>query len=847
MVGELLELGGAGVVIVGVAGVGKTRLAAEVARIAQQRGYVVEWVRATRSAAQFPLGAFASLLPPGLGEEAELLARARRALGRHAEGRRLALCIDDAHLLDDASAALVHQLGIAGEAFVAVILRRDGDASDALRSLWKDELCPLIELEALARADVVSLLGRALGGPVDGPTANALWELTHGNALFLRELVLYGLERGALEHTDGIWRWRGTPAVGARLGELVEARLEGLAGRDALEVVALGAPLEVDLLQRSEEHSLDALERSGLVVRRLDGRRRRVDVAHPMHGEAVRAHLSVTRSEAIQRRLADAVESLGARRREDVPRLAAWRLAAGGGASELFVGAAEHALSALDFASAERFARAAGDAFRARLALGCALAGAGRAHEAESVLATLTARTDDELSPLAIARARNLFWALDRPADAGAVLEHARVTVSGRPARDELLAHHVRLAAAAGRPDEALAAAMPLLGDDTAHEPARVVAVTAAAEALLSSGRTDEAIALTEQWEPIAARQPESTPLLELLIRSERAFALRFAGRLVDATELAEHNYGRAVQRRSAATTAVEAVFLGFVWLARGQVARGLRFCREGVALLRDADPAGMLPWALAGVAQAAAHAGLAEAARDAIVDVERLTLGHTAFAFELGLARAWSAAADGEHTRAQGLAMEASDGAAALGQHASAMRAAHNLCRLGGEAEASPRLAELAGRVDGRFAPLAATHAEALTAGDGHRLLSVADAFADLDALLLAAEAASAGALALRDEGRADSARAASARSAAWLGRCEGARPPTLVAPDAAAELTAREREIAALAARGLTSREIADRLVVSVRTVDNHLQRVYRKLGVTGRGELSRLLAVE
>jgi DNA-binding CsgD family transcriptional regulator len=125
--------------------------------------------------------------------------------------------------------------------------------------------------------------------------------------------------------------------------------------------------------------------------------------------------------------------------------------------------------------------------------------------------------------------------------------------------------------------------------------------------------------------------------------------------------------------------------------------------------------------------------------------------------------------------------------------------------------------------------------------------LLSVAVAFADLDAFLLAAEAASAAAAALRDEGRADSARAASARSAAWLGRCEGARPPTLVAPDAAAELTAREREVAALAAHGLTSREIADRLVVSVRTVDNHLQRVYRKLGVSRRGELAPLMAVE
>jgi DNA-binding CsgD family transcriptional regulator len=57
-------------------------------------------------------------------------------------------------------------------------------------------------------------------------------------------------------------------------------------------------------------------------------------------------------------------------------------------------------------------------------------------------------------------------------------------------------------------------------------------------------------------------------------------------------------------------------------------------------------------------------------------------------------------------------------------------------------------------------------------------------------------------------------------------------------------AELTPREREIALLAARGATSREIAGRLVLSVRTVDNHLQNAYRKLGVTSRQELPRVL---
>jgi len=53
-------------------------------------------------------------------------------------------------------------------------------------------------------------------------------------------------------------------------------------------------------------------------------------------------------------------------------------------------------------------------------------------------------------------------------------------------------------------------------------------------------------------------------------------------------------------------------------------------------------------------------------------------------------------------------------------------------------------------------------------------------------------------------------------------------------------ARLTAREREIAGLAAAGLSSRAIADRLTLSVRTVDSHLSRVFAKLGVTSRAQL-------
>ena len=72
------------------------------------------------------------------------------------------------------------------------------------------------------------------------------------------------------------------------------------------------------------------------------------------------------------------------------------------------------------------------------------------------------------------------------------------------------------------------------------------------------------------------------------------------------------------------------------------------------------------------------------------------------------------------------------------------------------------------------------------------------------------------------------------SEKASADLARLPGRRP-------AGEELTAREREIAELVAEGLTNKEIAARLFVSVRTVEATLSRLYGKLGVRSRTELA------
>ncbi|MCU1455658.1 MAG: hypothetical protein JWN46_3804, partial [Acidimicrobiales bacterium] len=78
-------------------------------------------------------------------------------------------------------------------------------------------------------------------------------------------------------------------------------------------------------------------------------------------------------------------------------------------------------------------------------------------------------------------------------------------------------------------------------------------------------------------------------------------------------------------------------------------------------------------------------------------------------------------------------------------------------------------------------------------------------------------------------------------------LARCDGARSAVVARWASPSRLTRREQEVAGLAARGCTSREIAAQLVLSVRTVDTHLAHVFTKLGLSRRQDLPAALAAE
>ena len=129
-----------GVLFAGPAGVGKTRLAFECLGVGAGRGYRTAHVRANRSSATIPYGAFAALLPPATSRESEtrgdLLRYFAEAILDDPDGRPLLLLVDDAQDLDDASAALLLHLVLHGGVFPVVTLRAGEPAPESVVMLW---------------------------------------------------------------------------------------------------------------------------------------------------------------------------------------------------------------------------------------------------------------------------------------------------------------------------------------------------------------------------------------------------------------------------------------------------------------------------------------------------------------------------------------------------------------------------------------------------------------------------------------------------------------------------------------------------------------------------------------
>ncbi|WP_432903845.1 AAA family ATPase [Micromonospora matsumotoense] len=360
---------GHGLFLSGSAGIGKSRLLREgVAALPTDR-YALSFVAASTATAALPFGGLAPVLPaeqpPGLSP-AGVLRWGVEVLQEQAAGRRIVLAIDDAHLLDPPSAALVHLLARAENTTVLGTLRSGEQIPLPIRALWTDDLVAHAELAPLGPRETTGLLAAILAGPVDAGSAERLFRLSAGNPLLLRELVLAAATGGELVRTYGVWRWTGRLELAPSLTDLIDTRIGQLEPgvRAVVELVAFGEPLGLRLLdQAADQADVEVAEERGLITVVPDDRRVDVRLAHPLYGEVIRRRCPVSRTRRLKAQLAERLELVGTRRRGDLLRVAVWRLDSGTAQDPaLLLHAAVQAFTRYDVPLATRLARAALDA-----------------------------------------------------------------------------------------------------------------------------------------------------------------------------------------------------------------------------------------------------------------------------------------------------------------------------------------------------------------------------------------------------------------------------------------------------------------------------------------------------
>ncbi|MGH3582120.1 MAG: LuxR family transcriptional regulator, partial [Mycobacterium sp.] len=273
-----------GVVVAGKAGVGKSRLARDAVAAAAADGWSVRHVAATASGRSIPLGAFAHWTDDVEGSPLMLARRVIGALKADIADARLLVFVDDAHLLDELSALVVHQLVMQQAAVVIATVRTGHTAPGALTTLWKDGLVRRLELQPLSRAETVELLGCVLGAPPDPDCAERMWRLTAGNALFLRQLVEQEHAAGRLVQTNGRSRWFGSPEISPSLVDVVEQQIGAVRPevRDVVDLVAAGEPVDWICLSRlADATAIEEAEQRELIRLSDDA----VYVGHPMYAE----------------------------------------------------------------------------------------------------------------------------------------------------------------------------------------------------------------------------------------------------------------------------------------------------------------------------------------------------------------------------------------------------------------------------------------------------------------------------------------------------------------------------------------------------------------------------------
>jgi DNA-binding NarL/FixJ family response regulator len=833
-----------GVVLVGSAGVGKTTLARAVTTSLRS---MVHWAACTESSRGIPLGAFAQWVAPSAARDPlALISSARESLLAHEAS---VVGVDDAHLLDQLSAILLHQIAMERSGRIVATVRSGEPVPDAVTSLWKDGYLRRFELEPFTKQQSIALIERVLGGTLEGLSGDVMWESSGGNPLFLRHLVEGAIEAGTLTEVDGVWQLRGPTAVPSGLAALLDERLDH-AGKDvvdALKLLALCEPLDIDALcELAGEDAVDAAEMAGLIRIVQDGSQTNARFSHPLYGDVVRRRAGTASARKLRGRLVQVLRE----RELDSPasriRLAQLSIDSDQAAdTELLVAAARDAIFLSNLPLGERLARAAYEragGMREAELLSRALLWQGHPRQADEIVAHFDPDKLDELQLVrwGLPRISILFWSMGEVKRARKILallenrvKHPSLRLAVEAVGSAISVHENKIA-------EGVAAAERVLSDPNAPKQAIDFAAFSAGLAMPVAGRGAD-------FEPYAARcraeQKPTDGMIRVMLRYCDVLALTYIGEL-DLADRRAADYAQFSTSGQFLAWAIAKITIGLVATYRGKFSDAISSIEQALAALAAEAP---LPWRLPArllLVRAYAALGNVDQAERVLNDAKEHAGGHVALHEPQRLvAQSWIAAARGGERSAIDLARVAADVARAAGQYAAEAEALHHAARFG-DRTAAGRLEELADMVQGPVVALYARHAAALAASDGEALDAVSTEFEEAGLTLSAADSAAQAAQLHDHAGKRRLSAASAARTLRLAGQCGGATTPAIRSAARPLPVTSREREIAGLVAAGLSNREIAERLTLSIRTVEGHLYRACIKLDVADREELAKIV---
>ncbi len=823
-VGDLSD--GRSVLMIGARGLGKTALLDAVSRYLGEGPTPVVRISGADGASDIPLAPFAGLLSQlSLASMPALEVYARVPLEMIANQSRLV--VDDADLLDASSLVLVEHIARAGVPVIATVSDQEvvsrSIASDAERGLWV-----LRDLEPLDIDSLVSLAAEALGGEPSAESASALVVRADGSPRVLLELAAVA----------GVGA-RGTPA-GIMLGPHLATResaqrwAETRAGLDsaavvAIERVAIAGALP---LEAFDDLVLTALRQGGLV---------RVGDSVELSSRVFHDAVLDTMSDALaKRRCAEVADLLDGIDREAHDVAIAKLSSRAGRTLDLAPAtlAADHALrdGRPDFALeiAEAVDASVSTDPHLSLVRGASLSALERLDEAELALADAVSDTDEWAFRLC--QELGLLHAVRRSQPGVAVerVEEALVGVRDAELRAVIKGELVKWRLMAGTPGTAPDQLTPSASADLNVGMALIQAMVASLD-----GPPSVALEIVERGtQALAAAERPTRHARELLALSE-FLARCFDGQLRAAEEAATES------RRAALVDADSALGLweyasGELAIHTGRFAEAEAFARRAVIHLTWRDFTGLRSPAMALHAAAAARLGHSHAANKAIASLPEGAEGDVKVALHVARVEAERRLRVRDLSEAARLLSQAGARAINESHRHLGVQVLDEAWMVTPTESMASQLAEHAD--SGALATILVRRTEAYHSRDIDALLEVAGDLAIAGVAGRVMHAEELAATLLDAEGHVHDARRIRAKHRATRSYGQVAAWPE---GRADVSLTVREREIAVLAAARVRSKEVAARLGLSVRTVDNHLGNVFRKLGIQGRDELADALA--